>query len=331
MEDTTSNQPRKRPRRRAAAAAAAAASRIDHNVKERLPFYVKSMLTKIWNDPQAKIIVFSGSGMSVSAGLPTFSGHLYTKASQTYKVKDGSKVFRYDFLKTNPRECFRFFKQLYEKATKAVPTPSHRALKVMEDSGKLVRHYTLNFDDLASASGISLWSRSNDDNDASSSGKTVELHGNICHLVCRQCGCVHGAHKNMKPIPKCKNKHCNGDLRFRVLMYDDMEGSLICNTNPLIHLLPKDVLECNAILWVGISFRQSASCQHFGTVFSALQTTATSQAQKKEQIPTFIIDLNPNGALENLMDGLQMQLGEDERVYAVESTSDEFFQGFVVP
>eukprot|EP00977_Amphora_coffeiformis_P023266 scaffold12782_cov168-Amphora_coffeaeformis.AAC.10 len=265
--------------------------------------------------------------MSVSAGLPTFSGDLYAKAAKTYGLKDGSKVFCYNFLKSSPHECFRFFKDLYMKASQAVPTPSHRALKAMEDSGKLIRHYTLNFDNLASTSGMSLWSCKNDNHNTSSAGKTVELHGNINQLVCRQCRSIHHTNEDMKPIPKCQENDCNGNLRFRVLMYDDKENHLISKTNPLVNLLPKDVVECNAMLWVGISFRLSASCQHFGMVLSALRATG---GHEKQMIPMFIIDPDPKSALENLMDGLQMQLGESDCVYTVESTSDEFFHEFVV-
>ena len=324
MEDSAFSRPGKRPRRRATAA-----SRTDHDAKEKSSLHVKNMLREIFSDSQAKIIVFSGSGMSVSAGFPTFSGDLYAKAAKTYKLKDGSKVFCYNFLESNPQECFRFFKDLYMKTSKAKPTPSHRAHKAMEDSGKLIRHYTLNFDNLAYASGMSLWSCNDNKDDTSSSGMTVELHGNINQLVCRRCGSVHRTNKAMKPIPKCQVKDCNGDLRFRVLLYDDKEAFLISKTNPLVHLLPKDVVECNAILWVGISFRQSASCQHFGMVLSALRATAASKSHNK-QVPMFLISPNSKHSLENLVDGLQIQLGESDGVYTVESKSDEFFEEFVV-
>ena len=323
MEDSASSRPTKRPRRRAVAVSTA-----DLDAKEESSLFVKDKLRKILNNDQSKIIVFSGSGMSVSAGLSTLSGDLYAKAAKQYKLKDGSKVFCYSFLESNPHECFRFFKDLYIKASKALPTPSHRALKAMEDSGQLVRHYTLNFDSLASACGMSLWSSNNEkEENVSSSRKTVELHGNIKQLVCRQCGSAHAMDRNIKPIPKCQENDCRGDLRFRVLMYDDKEGHLISKANPLVDLLPTDIVECNAILWVGISFRQSASCQHFGRALSALRATVS---QGQQQVALFIIGPNPKDSLENLMDGLQMQLGESQGVYTVEAKSDEFFQEFVV-
>lgn len=312
MEDGSApSRPRKRPRRLAAATKPKDA---------QAPSSATSKLREMLQDPHTKIVVFSGSGMSVAAGLPTFSGDLYQRAAKKYKLKDGSRVFSFRFLESNPNECFRFFKDLYNDVTKALPTPSHFALKALADSGRLIRHYTLNFDGLATACGMSLWNNSPLDPRETVVGTTVELHGNIHELVCRQCGSVSKMSKKIKPIPQCEG--CMGDLRFRVLLYDDKESHLMSPVNPMVDLLPRDVAKCSGVLWVGISFRQSASCQHFGTVLSALR----AQMPPTGCTPMFIIDPHPNEALENLMDGLQMHLGESQGVYTVEVTSDEFFQ-----
>ena len=274
-----------------------------------------------------KIIVFSGSGISSAAGLSTFSGSLYAKAARKFKLKDGSKTFCYSFLQSNPKECFSFFRDLYRTVAKATPTRTHYAFKAMEDSEQMVRHYTLNFDGLATAGGMSVWKAESQESSKSSAslGTTVELHGNIHELVCRQCGAVSKMTTTTKPIPKCKHDHCQGDLRFRVLLYDDQESHLISSANPLADLLPHDLEQCHAVVWVGISFQQSASCQHFGLVLAA---ALRANDESDQQIPMFIIDPNPTDCLENLMDGLQQQIGSDGGVFVIESTSDDFFGEF---
>lgn len=50
-----------------------------------------------------------------------------------------------------------FFAEIYEEATAAKPGEGHIALAVMEQSGRLQRHYTLNVDGLAENVGLSTW------------------------------------------------------------------------------------------------------------------------------------------------------------------------------
>lgn len=317
------------------AGASSTATSAPHNAREKL--------LRLFRDNK-KVVVFTGSGISVSAGLSTFTGDLYVKVARKFKLKKGggnddggSKVFCYKFLESHPNECFEFFKSLHKKACKALPTNTHYALCAMAEKGQLVRHYTLNFDGLASASGMSSWTTSNTNSDfaslpSSSYGKTVELHGNIHELVCRQCGAVYDAAQYTRaPAPPCqKNVDHNCDLRFRVLMYDDQEGQLINRGggggNPLVDLLPQDLSECHAVVWVGISFRQSASTQHFDIVYKALQQA--TNAGEGRLVPIFIVDPNPTDALEHLIDGLQVHIGESSGVYTIESTSDGIFGEF---
>ena len=309
------------------------------------------------------IIVFSGAGISVSAGLPTFTGNLYTRAAKQFHLPDGSQVFRYRFLERRPKDYLAFFAgTLYKTIAKITsPTPSHYALHAMEQAGQLIRHYTLNVDGLASLCGMSIWKGSDKDDDDdnninsdmnnqsnptdaisntqpsilsdSSCGKTVELHGNIHELVCRTCGSVY----HMTPclakaaangsFLKCTAVDCHGDLRFRVLLYGDQEGHLIHppkRGDPWVKLLPHDLVACRAILWVGISFRQRASCQYFETVYQMRNAKGL-----EDKVPIFIIDPHPDKVLENLMDGLQMDIESDSyNVFTIESTSDAFFGEF---
>ena len=69
-------------------------------------------------------------------------------------------------------------------------------------------------------------------------GQTVEMHGNINQLVCPSCGVVVMMTpallrklRSKKPVP-CTKCDC-GAIRCRIMLYDDAEGTCLCNP-PLI-------------------------------------------------------------------------------------------------
>lgn len=282
---------------------------------------------------RAKVTIFTGSGISVNAGLATFSSSksdngLYHKAAKKFRSqKSGQEMFRYKFLKSNPTDVFDLLFDLYRESTNAQPTSTHEAIKKLEDdetttttakechkelshhqdnknklAPQLLRHYTMNIDGLASACGMSIWNHKHNP-----SGKTVELHGSLHSLVCRccknvfKCDDIFGAKeavskskamiKSNKYIKKRKVlkynkqqalcKDCDGPLRFRVLMYDDEESYLIHSTHDkksgshykntsdstdsleFNEMFCKDIEQSQIILFIGISFEQSASCEYF--------------------------------------------------------------------
>lgn len=54
------------------------------------------------------------------------------------------------------------------------------------------------------------------------------------------------------------------------MLYDDEEGDCVTESEDLWDLLAKDVSEVDMVLWVGISFEQSASVEYFRKVRTAL-------------------------------------------------------------
>lgn len=59
-------------------------------------------------------------------------------------------------------------------------------------------------------------------------------------------------------------------LRFKVMMYDDDDGEYI-TPDAVMDLMEEDVKGADMILWVGISFQQSASTSYFRKVRHWLQ------------------------------------------------------------
>ena len=68
------------------------------------------------------------------------------------------------------------------EAVRAEPAPGHHALRQLLDAGRLHRHYTLNIDGLAEEVGMATWHHEHN-----TGGVTVEMHGNVRHLVCPEC------------------------------------------------------------------------------------------------------------------------------------------------
>ncbi|KAK3262034.1 hypothetical protein CYMTET_29091 [Cymbomonas tetramitiformis] len=143
-----------------------------------------------------RIVVFSGSGISVASGMSTFSdpGGLYERARRKYSLTDGCRLFHYTFFSKRRSEAQNFLSGVWSEAIKAKPTSSHKALATLGEQGRLVRvslarsrpvtrHYTMNIDGLHTLIGPR-WEPSNP------SGLTVEMHGNVNEAVCEDCETV---------------------------------------------------------------------------------------------------------------------------------------------
>lgn len=226
-----------------------------------------------------RIVVFSGSGLSATSGMSTFStkGGLYERAKSKYKLADGKNLFTYSFYRRNRKQAEAFLADVYLEALEATPAPGHYALAALANSGKMVRHYTLNIDGLASKAGMDVW-----DPEKNPSGMTVEMHGSIHEMVCTSCGNVSsldveraGRLREEMPLP-CDT--CQDETsRFRVMMYDDADGEYI-TPDDVMDLMEEDIKEADLILWVGISFQQSASTAYFRNTRHWLQEVSKHEA-----------------------------------------------------
>lgn len=227
-----------------------------------------------------KIVVFSGSGLSATSGMSTFStkGGLYERAQRRYKLTDGKILFTYSFYSKHKKEAESFFVEIHKEALQAKPGQGHEALASLGRSGRLSRHYTLNIDGLASKAGMDLW-----DSEQNNKGITVEMHGSVHELVCTECGesrLVTQEDADMLsegssiPCTSCNARQDSDGpgpyMRFKVMLYDDIEGEYI-TSDDVLDLMEEDVKEADLIMWVGISFQQSASTSYFRKVRRWLQ------------------------------------------------------------
>ena len=277
-----------------------------------------------------KIVVFSGSGLSATSGMSTFStkGGLYDKAKARYKLASGKLLFTSSWYSRRKREAEAFFAEIHKEARKAHPARGHEVLAALCSSGQLARHYTLNIDGLATRlPGMEgdVW-----DPDSNPSGHTVEMHGSVHELVCTECREARRIDEDdiarlcaETSVPcstaACREKSDGGSgeaqcMRFKVMMYDDAEGEYI-TPDDVMDLMEEDIKEADLIIWVGISFEQSASTSYFRNVRRWLQ-----EEDRHGDVPQFVI--NPSDdALWNVLTASSNQ-GE-LNVFEVIGTADE--------
>lgn len=141
--------------------------------------------------------------------------------------------------------------------------------------GRLRRHYTLNIDGLAEKVGMDTWHP-----EENPDGCTVEMHGNVHFMVCTECGTAvpldHSTAQQLKDCQHVPCATCRGEaeepnnLRFKVMMYEDAESEVI-TPEEVMDLMEEDSKAADLIVWVGISFQQSASTAYFRKVRRWLQ------------------------------------------------------------
>lgn len=125
------------------------------------------------------------------------------------------------------------------------------------------------------------------------------MHGNVHYLVCPECHASSPLHiplatqlKTGMELPCASCSHA--PLRFKVMLYEDAEGECI-TPEEVMDLMEEDVVAADLILWVGISFQQSASTAYFRKARGWLQ-----KAGKIDRVMQVIV--NPSDeAMWNLM------------------------------
>jgi len=269
----------------------------------------------------SRIVVFSGSGLSATSGMSTFStkGGLYEKAQKQFKLCDGKLLFTFSFYSKHKEQAESFFVEIHKEALRAKPGPGHKALAVLGSSGRLARHYTLNIDGLASKVGMGVW-----DPEDNVNGITVEMHGSIHEIVCTECGETRLltqddadvlSRQESIPCSSCNRRADGGPfMRFKVMLYDDMEGEYI-TSDDVLDLMEEDVKKADLIMWVGISFQQSASTSYFRKVRRWLQEEA-----RQDDVPQIVI--NPSDdALWNVLTACSNQ--QELNILEIIGTADD--------
>jgi len=110
----------------------------------------------------------TGAGVSTLCGIPDFRG-----PQGLYKNPDAERIFDIDWFDRDPGVYYRGCAELVYGLARFEPGPVHRALKHLEDLGKLAGIATQNIDMLHQKVG---------------STNVYEVHGSPIFHHCRRCG-----------------------------------------------------------------------------------------------------------------------------------------------
>ena len=111
-------------------------------------------------------VAMTGAGVSTLCGIPDFRG-----PQGLYKQPDAERIFDIDWFDRDPSIYYRGARELVYGLRQFQPGPVHRALKHLEDMGKLSGIITQNIDMLHQKAGSSnVW----------------EVHGSGVYHHCRR-------------------------------------------------------------------------------------------------------------------------------------------------
>lgn len=112
-------------------------------------------------------IAFTGAGISVSSGIPSFRGEDGVWNRYDPQILELSHYYR------NPESCWKFIKEIFFDSMQDVqPNAGHFAITELQKMGLLKSIFTQNIDNLHQASGAE---------------NVYEFHGNTQYFVCRKC------------------------------------------------------------------------------------------------------------------------------------------------
>ncbi|EDO16393.1 hypothetical protein Kpol_1030p1 [Vanderwaltozyma polyspora DSM 70294] len=203
-----------------------------------------------------RVIVGTGAGVSVAAGIPDFrsSQGLFTSLKTTKNVSSGKELFDYNRVYSSDNMSIKFnemIKKLHKMSSSTEPTAFHELINSIALDGRLQRLYTQNIDGL----DVRLPHLSTKTPLAKPAPKTIQLHGSIHYMECNKCSKIEEIDTSLfqssegdvdettQIVPSCKQclefesvrlvaglrSKGVGRLRPRVVLYNEVhpEGDLI--------------------------------------------------------------------------------------------------------
>jgi NAD-dependent SIR2 family protein deacetylase len=120
------------------------------------PFNYQKLVQGLKAGKFKKIIVMTGAGISVSAGIPDFrtpGTGLYDNLKE-FNLPAPEAIFHIEYFKKNPHAFYRFAKNF--DLSKFEATPTHYFIKMLQDKGLMFWNLTQNIDNLETKTGMEM-------------------------------------------------------------------------------------------------------------------------------------------------------------------------------
>ncbi|EFA77796.1 NAD+-dependent deacetylase [Heterostelium album PN500] len=226
---------------------------------------LKSIANYIKSGKAKNIIVLTGAGISVAAGIPDFRSpktglyHNLAKFNLPYKTA----IFDLEYFVENPKPFFVLAKELYPGGFN--PTEVHHFIKLLHEKGLLLRNYTQNIDTLERVAGIPETS-------------LVEAHGTFATAKCLKCRKSYTCEYVREIIfrdelPVCE---CSGIIKPDIVFFGEALPSRFHD------LVREDFPKCDLLLVLGTSLQ--------------VQPFASLVSLAPQGIPRCLINLEEVGA-----------------------------------
>ncbi|KAH3765547.1 NAD-dependent protein deacetylase sirtuin-2 [Pelomyxa schiedti] len=211
-----------------------------------------------------KIIVMSGAGISVAAGIPDFrtpGSGLYSNL-QKYNLPDPQAIFDIRYFRQNPAPFFALAKEMYPSKFK--PTLTHHFIRLLCEKKVLLRNFTQNIDTLEISAGIPR-------------EKLIFAHGSFVTSHCIGCGAEHDTEWVKEAIfadkiPKCTK--CDGVVKPDIVFFgESLPKSFFTNA-------ASDFPECDLLIIIGTSL----SVQPFGGLINKVGLNVPRLLINREEV-----------------------------------------------
>jgi len=211
---------------------------------------LKAVADKIKSGKFKNIIVLTGAGISVAAGIPDFrtpGTGLYDNL-QKYGLPYPTAVFELEYFKTRPEPFYALAKELYPGNFN--PTLVHYFIKLLHEKKVLLRNFTQNIDTLERVAGVD-------------GEMLVEAHGSFAEAHCIQCKKAEDIDEVKKAVfastvPKCKE--CEGLVKPDIVFFGE-------SLPPRFFAkVAEDFPKCDLLLVIGTSLQVQPFASLIGKV-----------------------------------------------------------------
>ncbi|XP_048586480.1 NAD-dependent protein deacetylase sirtuin-2 isoform X2 [Nematostella vectensis] len=240
------------------------------------------------------IVVLTGAGISTTAGIPDFRtpGSGLFNVLQTYGLTTARSIFEIDYFQMNPKPFFVAAKAVYPGQFK--PTISHYFIKLLQNKGLLLRHYTQNIDTLERVAGIT-------------GDHLMEAHGSFHTGHCMACNKEYSqdwirVEIMADKIPRCTE--CDGVVKPDIGFFGDPMP------DKFYQLAAEDFPKCDLLIVMGTSL--------------IVQPFASLIARVSVDTPRLLINREKCGyEVHGPRPGFQFELKDNKRDVAWLGTTDD--------